>query len=146
MALVLLGLLIVVGSLVAAVWRVHWLRGTLRTKAEVLRMTSREEEGGGQYNMMETVYVSQLQFERTDGATCSFEQKQGNKPRFRVGDRVSIRFHRTDPSGTAEVPFITNELMIWFAIVMCAALGSGFLYAGNELRHGRGTPSGTVRE
>jgi len=40
MALFLLGLLIVVGSLVAAVWRVHWLRGTLRTKAEVLRIPS----------------------------------------------------------------------------------------------------------
>ena len=96
--------------------------------------------------MMETVYVSQLKFAGPDGATVYFEQKQGNKPRFRVGDRVRIRFHRTDPSGTAEVPYITNELMIWFAIVMCAALGSGFLYAGNELRHGRGTPSGTVHE
>ena len=47
MGLFLLGLLILVGSLVAAVWRVHWLRGTLRTKAEVLGMTSHEEEGGG---------------------------------------------------------------------------------------------------
>ena len=109
-------------------------------------MTSHEEEGGGQYNMMETVYVSQLKFAGPDGATVYFEQKQGNKPRFRVGDRVRIRFHRTDPSGTAEVPYITNELMILFTIVMCAALGSGFLYAGNELRHGRGTPSGTVHE
>ena len=59
---------------------------------------------------------------------------------------MSIRFHRTDPSGTAEVPFITNELMIWFAFLITAALGSGFLYGGNEIIHGRGTPSGAVQE
>jgi hypothetical protein len=52
----------------------------------------------------------------------------------------------TRDRGALSHPFITNELMIWFAFLMCAALGSGFLYAGNELRHGRGTPSGTVPE
>jgi len=146
MVVFLLGLVLVIGALAALVWRVHWLRGTLRTKAEVLGITSREEESGGQYNFMETVYVTRLQFSGTDGAIVYFEHKQGSEPRFRVGDRLRIRYHPTDPSGTAEVPFITHELMIWFAFVMCAALGSGFLYAGNEIMHGRGTPSGTVQE
>jgi hypothetical protein len=63
--------------------------------------------------------------------------------RFRQGDTVSIRYHRADPSGTAEVPFITNEIMVWFAIVATLALGSVFVYAGREIAHGRGIPSGT---
>ena len=46
MVVFLLGLVIVSGALVAAVWRVRWLRGTLRTKAEVLSIRSHEEEGG----------------------------------------------------------------------------------------------------
>jgi hypothetical protein len=133
MVVFLLGLVIVIGSLAAAVWRVHWLRGTLRTKAEVLSIRSHQEEGGGQYNMMETVYVSQLQFAGLDGAIVYFEQKQGSKPRFRVGDRVTIRYHRTDASGTAEVPFIVNELMYWFAGLLCAALGSAFFFAGLQM-------------
>jgi hypothetical protein len=142
MVVFLLGLVIVVGSLAAAAWRIHWLRGTLRTRAEVLGITSREEEGGGQYNMMETVHASQLQFAGSDGAIVAFEHKQGSKPRFRVGDTVSVRYHPADPAGTAEVSFVTNELMVWFAIVMTLSLGSAFLYAGWELAHGRGTPSG----
>ena len=146
MVVFLLGLLIVVGSLAAAVSRVRWLRGTLRTQAEVLDIRSREEEGGGQYNMMETVYVSRLEFAGTDGATLHFEQKQGSKPRFRVGDRVSIRFHRADPSGTAEVPFVVNELMLWFGGILCAALGCAFLFAGFQMMRGRGAPPGTVPE
>ena len=36
--------------------------------------------------------------------------------------------------------------LLGLLIVVGSALGSGFLYAGNELRHGRGTPSGTVQE
>ena len=136
MVVFLLGLVIVIGSLAAAVWRVHWLRGTLRTKAEVLGITSREEESGGQYNFMETVYVSQLQFPGADGAIVYFDHEQGSKPRFRVGDRLSIRYHRTDPSGTAEVPFIVNELMYWFAGVLCAALGSAFLFGGLQMMRG----------
>jgi len=146
MVVFLLGLVLVVGALAAAVWRVRWLRGTLRTQAEVLGIRSHEEEGGGQYNMMETVYVSQLKFAGTDGATVYFEQKQGSEPRFRVGDHLSIRFHRTDPSGTAEVPFILNELMYWFAGILCAALGCAFVFGGLQMMRGRGTPPGTVQE
>ena len=146
MVVFLLGLLIVAGSLAAAVWRVRWLRGTLRTKAEVLSIRSHEEEGGGNYNMMETVYVSQLQFPGSDGAIVYFEQKQGSKPRFRVGDRVTVRYHRTNPSATAEVPFVTNELMYWFAGILCAALGCGFLYGGLQMMRGRAAPPGTVQE
>src|SRR5258706_8187145 len=104
MVVFLLGLVIVIGTLVAAVWRVRWLRGTLRTKAEVLSINSHEEEGAGQYKMMETVYVSQLQFPGRDGAIFYFDDKRGSTPRFRVGDRVTIRYHHMDPSGTAEVP------------------------------------------
>jgi hypothetical protein len=136
MVVFLLGMLLVAGALAAAVWRVHWLRGTLRTEAEVLGITSREEEGGGQYNMMETVYVSQLQFPGPDGAVVHFEDKRGSKPRFRVGDRVTIRYHRTDPAGTAEAPFVVNELMYAFAGLMCAALGSAFLFAGLKMMRG----------
>ena len=136
MVVFLLGLVIVIGSLAAAVWRIHWLRGTLRTKAEVLGISSHEEESGGQYKFMETVYVTRLQFPGTDGAIVYFDHKQGSMPRFRVGDRLSIRYHRTDPSGTAEVPFIVNELMYWFAGVLCAALGSGFLFGGLQMMRG----------
>ena len=146
MVVFLLGLVLVVAALAAAGCRVHWLRGTLRTRAEVLGITSREEESGGQYNFMETVYVTQLQFPGTDGAIVYFDHEQGSKPRFRVGDRLRIRYHRTDPSGTAEVPFIWNELMIWFAFLMTAALGSGFLYGGLQMMRGRGTPPGAVQE
>jgi hypothetical protein len=136
MVVFLLGLVIVVGSLAAAAWRIHWLRGTLRTSAEVLSIRSHEEEGGGQYNMMETVYVTQLQFPGTDGAIVYFDDKRGSKPRFRVGDRVTVRYHRTDPSGTAEVPFIINELMYGFAGLLCAALGSAFVFAGLKMMRG----------
>lgn len=59
---------------------------------------------------------------------------------------MTIRYHGTDPSGTAEVPFVTNELMYWFAGILCAALGSGFLFAGLQMMRGRGTPPGTVQE
>jgi hypothetical protein len=38
LVVVLLGFLIVAGALVALVWRILWLRGTLRTTAEVLRI------------------------------------------------------------------------------------------------------------
>jgi hypothetical protein len=133
MVVFLLGLLIAGGTLAGAVWRVRWLRGTLRTKAEVLSIRSQEEEGGGQYNMMETVYVSQLQFPGTDGAIVYFDDKRGSKPRFRVGDRVTIRYHPADPSGTAEVPFIMNELMHVIAGLLCVALGSAFLFAGFQM-------------
>jgi hypothetical protein len=93
----------------------------LRTRAEVLR--------GGQHNFMETVYVSRLRFTGTDGSTThSFEQRGTSKPRFGVDDHVTIRYHRG-----AEVPFIVNEIMIWFAMLLCAALGSGFLFAGLQM-------------
>ncbi|HYU44328.1 MAG TPA: hypothetical protein VEQ84_19435 [Vicinamibacteria bacterium] len=92
LVVVLLGFLIVAGTLVSVVWRIRWLRGTLRTRAEVLNVASRDEESGGQYN---------------------------GKPRFGVGDHVTIRYHRGAPSESAEVPFIVNEMMIWFAM-LCA--------------------------
>ena len=135
LVVVLLGFLIVAGALVALVWRILWLRGTLRTRAEVLHISSREEESGGQYNFMETVYVSRLRFTGTDGSTThSFEQQHGtSKPRFGVGDHVTIRYHRGAPSESAEVPFIVNEIMIWFAILVSAALGSAFLFAGLQM-------------
>ena len=42
-------------------------------------------------------HVTHAQFPGTDGAIVYFEHKQGSKPRFRVGDRLRIRYHRTDP-------------------------------------------------
>jgi len=135
LVVVVLGFLIVVGALVSAVWRIRWLRGTLRTRAEVLHIGSRREESGGQYNFMETVYVSRLRFTGTDGSTThSFEQQHGtSEPRFGVGDHVTIRYHPANPSESAEVPFIVNEIMIWFAMLMCAAVGSVFLFAGLQM-------------
>jgi hypothetical protein len=134
LVVVLLGFLIVAGALVSLVWRIRWLRGTLRTTAEVVNVTSREEESGGQYNFMETVYVSRLRFTGTDGSTThSFEHRRTSKPRFGVGDHVTIRYHRGAPSESAEVPFIVNEIMIWFAILVSAALGSAFLFAGLQM-------------
>jgi Protein of unknown function (DUF3592) len=133
--LTLLGFLIVAGALVGLVWRIRWLRGTLRTRAEVLHIGSHREESGGQYNFMETVYVSRLRFTGTDGSTThSFEQQHGtSEPGFGVGDHVTIRYHRADPSESAEVPFIVHEIMIWFAMLVCAALGSAFLFAGLQM-------------
>jgi hypothetical protein len=142
MVVFLLGLVIVLGALVAVGVRVRWLRGTVHTSAEVLDIGSREEEGGGQYNFMETVYLSRLKFAKPDGSVGYFEQRQGSRPRFAVGDSVTIRYHRTDPSGSAEVPYIKNELMVWFAIVACLTLGSAFLFGGTQIMRGRGTPAG----
>ncbi len=84
---------------------------------------------------METVYVSRLRFTGTDGSTTrSFEQRGTSKPPFGAGDHVTIRYHRGAPSESAEVPFIVNEIMIWFAMLLCAALGSGFLLPGCRWR------------
>ena len=83
---------------------------------------------------METVYVSRLRFTGTDGSTThSFEQRGTSKPPFGAGDHVTIRYHRGAPSESAEVPFIVNEIMIWFAIMLCGAVGSGFLFAGLQM-------------
>ncbi len=73
----LLGFLIVAGTLVSVVWRIRWLRGTLRTRAAVLNVASREEESGGQYN--------------------------GN-PRVGVGDHVTIRYHAALPRKARKSP------------------------------------------
>jgi hypothetical protein len=112
----------------------------------VLDIGSREEEGGGQYNFMETVYLSRLKFAKPDGSVGYFEQRQGSRPRFAVGNSVTIRYHRADPSGSAEVPYVKSEFMIWFAIVACLALGSGFLFAGTQIMRGRGAPAGTAAD
>jgi Protein of unknown function (DUF3592) len=130
----LLGLAMVAGVAVAVVWRIRWLGGTLRTRAEVLGVSSHEEEGGGQYNFMETVFVSRLQFATPDGGLVHFQQRHGtSRPRFGVGDQVTIRYHRDQPSETAEVPFLWNELMVWFGIVVTGAMGSAFLFAGVQM-------------
>ncbi len=73
----MLGFLIVAGALVSVVWRIRWLHRTLRTGAEVLHVASREEESGGRHGT--------------------------SKPRFGVGDHVTIRYHRGAPSESAEV-------------------------------------------
>ena len=68
LVVVLLGVLIVAGTLVSGVWRIRRLQGTLRTRAEMLNVASREEESG--------------------------ERHATSRPRLGVGDHVTIRYHR----------------------------------------------------
>jgi hypothetical protein len=94
---------------------------------------------------METLYVSRLRFTGTDGSTThSFEDRRTSK-RFGVGDHVTIPYHPGAPAESAEVPFIVNEIMIWFAILVSAAHGSAFLFARLQMARAQGVDSARGR-
>jgi Protein of unknown function (DUF3592) len=135
LAVALLGLMILGGAATAMFLRIRFLITCERTTATVSQITTREEEGSSEYtrNTLSTVYHSHLNFAAGDGTTVRFTQQHGTSaPRFSVGDRVIVRYSRRAPANTAEIPSVVFEFFRWFAMVVPALLGLGFLYAGMQ--------------
>lgn len=129
-ALIILGCALAVGAAIAAVVRIRFL---MRCEYAVARVTetSAQEEESGEYRMMQTYYRSSLVFETGEGRTVSFRHDHGTRnPGVSVGDTLPVRYRAENPSESAEVRSIVNEIMIWTMIIVPAVLGAAFIFAG----------------
>lgn len=131
LVLIVIGMSMLGGALIAIPLRLRKLASSIRTQATIASIRKTEEETGS-HGYVETVHKLDLTF-LAGATTIRFTHPQTKPPRQNVGDTIEVRYHPDDPQNTAEVLSAYSDFQVWFIVAVLALFGSALLFAGIQV-------------